>query len=164
MDLVNNSLECCWTRFFSSSMSRVESISGVSFFIWLQRSSLCRGSWLKFWKTNFSCWLKSGSIFICLGGVLNWNFVNISSTLIINVAPYWMSLLVPSDQGESIWPGRAKTSRFWFRAFKAVIIAPLLLPDSTTNTPFERPLIIRFLFGKLTASGFVPWTHTLNSC
>ena len=128
----------------------------MSFFSWIHSSSIRMGFQLNFWKINSSLLLKSGNNSTYLSGGWSWNSDNISSTFITNRAPCWISLFVPTDLVESVCPGKANTSRFWSKALRAVIMAPLFFPASMINTPFDRPLIIRFRLGKLTASGFVP--------
>ena len=83
-------------------------------------------------------------------------FSNISLYDVTRIAPSLISSLHPSLSFLFISPGIAYTSFPCSIAKSAVISAPLFLVASTTNTPFEIPLIILFLCGKCNLSGFVP--------
>ena len=71
-----------------------------------------------------------------------------SLTLVTTLAPFLIRSLVPSDCGEKMEPGTAKTSRLNSKAKLAVMSVPLFSSASTTSVPMDSPAIIRFLAGK----------------
>lgn len=87
--------------------------------------------------------------------VINYIMLNMSWLFVIILAPSFINSLQPSLCSLVISPGKAKTSFPCSSAKSAVIKAPLILLASTTNTPFDNPLIILFLLGKFNFSGLV---------
>src|SRR3990167_9405388 len=79
----------------------------------------------------------------------------ISPAVVTSFAPCFKSELVPSERAESAFPGTANTSRPSSSARFAVMSAPLFSLASTTRTPRDRPLMIRFLTGKCCLSGSI---------
>jgi len=71
------------------------------------------------------------------------------------IAPCLISRCVPRDPAAPISPGTANTERPCSAAIRAVISDPLFSPASTTITPSEIPLMMRFLDGKFGAFGGV---------
>src|SRR3989304_5274085 len=76
-----------------------------------------------------------------------------SAALSTSAAPSFINLFVPLLLYDVAWPGTANTSLPYSSESLAVIKEPLLCGASTTTTPRETPLIIRFLLGKLYCRG-----------
>ena len=87
----------------------------------------------------------------------------ISSTPSTSLAPCLRRRCVPVLRMLRATPGTAKTSRPCSRAKRAVISDPLLSAASTTTTPSARPLIMRFLDGKLPGDGGAPGGNSVRS-
>ncbi len=91
------------------------------------------------------------------------NFQGRLATSAIQIASFPEFLPVPSQESHLVLltsealrfpdslldPGKAKTSRPCSSAQRAVTSEPLRKAASTTSTPLLRPLIMRFLRGKL---------------
>src|ERR1017187_6987899 len=91
------------------------------------------------------------------------NSLRISSTSSVNFAPSLINLFAPLDKIESARPGTANTCRPCSPAWFAVISAPLFRFASTTTTPSDQPLIMRFRIGKFWRSGCTPKGNSVTT-
>src|ERR1017187_3981513 len=91
------------------------------------------------------------------------NSLRISSTSSVNFAPSLINLFAPLDKIESARPGTANTCRPCSPAWFAVINAPLFKFASTTTTPNDQPLMMRFRIGKFWRSGCTPKGNSVTT-
>ncbi len=60
-------------------------------------------------------------------------------------------------------PGTANTSRFWAKAWPAVMREPLRRVPSTTTTPLLRPEMTRLRMGKWNRTGCSPGGNSVTT-
>src|SRR5713226_1030918 len=73
-----------------------------------------------------------------------------------SLAPCLIKVLGPQELLLVTLPGTAYTSRFCSRAQRAVMRVPLYSAASTTSTPADMPLMMRFRIGKFCGAANVP--------
>ena len=132
---------------FNSSKVNVDEMSDEGKFKLRAISSASIGVALKIAKSVSSFSVRSFRFCKGVDGATRFKVSKISPIFVSGIAPSLRSILGPSDTGEVIGPGTAKTSRFSESAERAVISEPDAIADSTMIVALDMPAMSRLRTG-----------------